>query len=134
MAVGPLTVAAEPQPSSEKGFLVAVSASESDTAREDTPIHQQYDAKIVGSRVGSTLEPPAMAADVLPSTPSPPPPVKKENRPTLLKPQHKTALKDFIVSVQPTSCALIARQDLHHLSASSPSQHGWTKCCSSRQS
>lgn len=105
MAVGRSTAAAESAEStasSEKGPSTVVPVSDSHSTGEDATTRQQYDVKIADGRADSTPEPPIMAPKAVPPSASPSPPVKKESRPTLLKPQYKTALRDFVVSIQST--------------------------------
>lgn len=79
--------------------VTLASASEPSGAGEDPTILGQHDVKTSGDKTASVLEPPSAAPMAQPSAAVPqPPPTPKQNPPTLLKPQYKTALKDFIVS------------------------------------
>ena len=93
------TAAAEDAGSSEKRASVATPASEPNTVGEDlTTPPGQNDVKISWDKVGTAPEPSTMDPTAQPPAAVSPAPPVNEKGPRLLKPQHKTALKDFIVS------------------------------------
>ena len=98
------TAASEDAGSSEKRASIATPSSEPNTAREDlTSSSRHEDVKTAGDKLGTAPEPSDMASTVQsPAAILPAPPMKQKGS-SLLKPQHKTALKDFIVSIPAAS-------------------------------
>jgi hypothetical protein len=87
-------------PEEQPAVVTPASSPEPSTAGEDTR-SGLYDVNIPGDKAASALEHPTITPMAQHSAAVPPPPATKQNRPTLLKPQYKTALKDFLVSISP---------------------------------
>ena len=98
------TATAEDAGSSGKTASVATPAPEPNTVEEDlTTPPGQDDVKTSWDKVGTAPEPSTMDPTAQPPTAVSPASPMKEKGPSLLKLQHKTALKDFIVSTPPAS-------------------------------
>ncbi|KAK4153850.1 P-loop containing nucleoside triphosphate hydrolase protein [Chaetomidium leptoderma] len=80
-------------PYSKQAASAGALASDSSTGGKESTIHKPCDLKMVEGE-----EPPVIKQLAQPPTASPPPPVTGEKQPTLLKPQAKTAMKEFILT------------------------------------
>ena len=86
--------------SSEKRASVATLTFEPNTAGADlTTTPRQDDVKISREKLEAAPEPSTVAPTAQSPTAASPAPPMKQKGPGLLKPQHETALKDFIVSI-----------------------------------